>query len=143
MLDEVDAISSVSGGSCTALAYALYGERVFEEYPKRFLYRDVEGCALIVRALLNPVNWVRFSTSDLGRSDVAAAYYDEILFDGATFGDLIGKPTPTGAQTTDISNGARFSFVQSEFDVICSDFSTVKLSHAAAASSAVPLVLLR
>jgi NTE family protein len=141
MLDEVDAISSVSGGSFTALAYALYGERIFAEYPKRFLYRDVEG-ALVVRALLNPVNWVRFSMSDLGRSDVAAAYYDEILFEGATFGDLIGKPTPTViAQTTDISNGARFSFVQSEFDVICSDLSAVKLSHAAAASSAVPLVL--
>jgi NTE family protein len=101
----------------------------------------VEG-ALVVRALLNPVNWVRFSLSDLGRSDVAAAYYDEILFEGATFGDLIGKPTPMViAQTTDISNGARFSFMQSEFDVICSDLSTVKLSHAAAASSAVPLVL--
>ena len=141
MLDEVDAISSVSGGSFTALAYALYGERVFEEYPKRFLYRDVER-ALAVRALLNPVNWVRYATSDFDRSDVAAAYYDEILFEGAIFGDLIGKPTPTViAQTTDISNGARFSFVQSEFDVICSDLSTVRLSRAATASSAVPLVL--
>jgi NTE family protein len=42
---------------------------------------------------------------------------------------------------TDISTGSRFTFVQSEFDIICSDLDAVPLSRAAAASSAVPLVL--
>jgi NTE family protein len=140
MLDEVDAISSVSGGSFTSLAYALYGERVFEEYPKRFLYRNVDK-ALFMRVLLNPVNWIRLWAPYYGRSDLAAAYYDEILFEGATFGDLIEKPTPTViAEATDISTGARVSFLQNAFDVICSDLARVKLSHAVTASSAVPLL---
>src|SRR5215470_13829184 len=52
LLDEVDMIAAVSGGSFTALAYALYGEQLFSEYEPRFLKRDVQG-ALIGRAL-NP-----------------------------------------------------------------------------------------
>lgn len=50
MLDEVDIITSVSGGSFTALAYALYGDRLFAEYESRFLKRNVQG-ALIARVL--------------------------------------------------------------------------------------------
>ena len=42
---------------------------------------------------------------------------------------------------TDISTGSRLGFVQSDFDLICSDVDKVPLSRAAAASSAVPLVL--
>jgi NTE family protein len=45
------------------------------------------------------------------------------------------------ASATDISTGARLVFDQDIFDVMCSDLSAVKLSRAAAASSAVPLVL--
>src|SRR4030095_4658783 len=41
-LDQVDAISSVWGGSFTALAYRLYGERLFEVFEPRFLKRNVQ-----------------------------------------------------------------------------------------------------
>src|SRR5215467_14362103 len=58
MLDEVDVITGVSGGSFTALSYALYGERLFTEYERRFLKRDVDS-ALVERAL-DPLNWGRF-----------------------------------------------------------------------------------
>jgi NTE family protein len=140
LLDEVDIVTGVSGGSFTALAYALYGERLFDEYEKRFLKRDVQG-ALIGR-FLSPQNWPALSSAGWGRSELAAAYYDEILFEGATFGDLIGKPGPIAiASATDISTGSRFSFTQTDFDLICSDLSKVPLSRAAAASSAVPFVL--
>ena len=54
MIDEVDTITGVSGGSFTALAYALYGDRLFAEYEQRFLKRDVEGALL--RRSLNPFN---------------------------------------------------------------------------------------
>ncbi len=43
LLDEVDVITGVSGGSFTALAYALYGEKLFDEYEQRFLKRNVQG----------------------------------------------------------------------------------------------------
>ena len=53
LLDSVDVITGVSGGSFTALAYGLYGDRLFSEYEQRFLKRNVQG-ELIGRAL-NPV----------------------------------------------------------------------------------------
>ena len=57
-----------------------------------------------------------------GRSELAADYYDEILFEGATFSDLIDKPGPVVIATgTDLSTGSRFVFFQNDFDLICSD----------------------
>ena len=44
--------------------------------------------ALSRRFFLNPNNWFRLMSGNFGRSEIAAEYYDEILFDGATFGDL-------------------------------------------------------
>jgi NTE family protein len=139
LLDEVDLISGVSGGSFTALAYALYGERLFGEYETRFLKRDVQA-ALIARTF-NPLNWPKLVGGSYGRSELAADYYDEILFEGATFGSLLDKPTPMAIVTgTDISTGARLVFTQSDFDLLCSDLHRVPLARAAAASSAVPIV---
>ncbi|MEJ8820571.1 patatin-like phospholipase family protein [Variovorax humicola] len=140
LLSEVDLMTGVSGGSFTALAYALYGDRLFSEYESRFLKRDVQG-ALTSRTL-NPANWFKLASADYGRSELAADYYDEILFGGATFDDLLTKPTPVAAVTgTDLSTGARFQFSQDHFDLLCSDLGKVRLARAAATSSAVPVVL--
>ena len=43
LLDEVDIISSVSGGSFTSSYYGLYGDKIFDDYRDRFLYRNVQG----------------------------------------------------------------------------------------------------
>jgi NTE family protein len=140
LIDEVDMITGVSGGSFTALAYALYGDRLFSEYEARFLKRDVQG-ELLARSL-NPFNWWKFVGGTAGRSELAAELYDEILFEGATFGDLLAKPGPVAVATgTDISTGSRLAFFQNDFDLICSDLNKVRLSRAAATSSAVPVVL--
>ena len=140
LIDEVDVITGVSGGSFTALAYGLYGDRLFVEYEKRFLKRNVQG-ELIAR-LLNPTKWGALSSTGWGRSELAAQVYDEILFDGATFADLDrgGGPLIVVA-ATDLSTGSRVVFEQSFFDVLCSDLNTMPLSRAAAASSAVPVIL--
>ena len=42
LLDEVDAISAVSGGSFTAAYYALKGDQIFQDYEKKFLKADIE-----------------------------------------------------------------------------------------------------
>jgi NTE family protein len=140
MIDEVDIVTGVSGGSFTALAFGLYGDKLFDNYEEQFLKRDVQH-ELIAR-VLNPVNWTKLWSKGYGRSELAADYYDEILFHGATFGDLTRIPGPwILATATDISTGSRLGFTQTEFDMICSDISSVKLSRAAAASSAVPVVL--
>ncbi len=140
LLDEVDVITGVSGGSFTALAYGLYGDKLFAEYEQRFLKRNVQG-ELIARTL-SPANWGNLLWTGWGRSELAAQLYDEILFNGATFGDLDrGKGPLILASATDISTGSRFVFNQRTFDIICSDLNAVSLSRAAAASSAVPVVL--
>ena len=140
LLDAVDIITGVSGGSFTALAYGLYGDKLFDDYERRFLKRDVQG--ELLSRFLNPENWSALWSKGWGRSEMAAQMYDEILFKGATFGDLNRGDGPLiMATATDISTGSRFTFVQSEFDLICSDLNAVPLSRAAAASSAVPLVL--
>jgi NTE family protein len=140
VLSEVDVITGTSGGSFTALAYALYGERLFDEYDRKFLKRDVEGDLL--RRLFNPLTWPRVLSQGFGRSDLAAEYYDEILFNGATYADLLAKPTPPAiVGATDVSTGTRLDFSQLEFDVICADLGKLRLSRAAAASSAVPILL--
>jgi NTE family protein len=140
LLDAVDVITGVSGGSFTALAYGLYGEALFADYEQRFLKRDVQG--EIISRVISPANWGTLGGTATGRSEVAAQLYDEILFNGATFADLMrGQGPLIVASATDLSTGARFTFNQRLFDVICSDLGAVRLSRAAAASSAVPVVL--
>jgi NTE family protein len=139
MLDEVDVITGVSGGSFTALAYGLYGEKLFDDYETAFLKRDVQG-ELIAR-LFDPLNWPALSSTGWGRAELAAQLYDEILFHGATFADLYRAGGPMiFVSATDLSTGARIDFVPLNFDVMCADLGPVRLSRAAAASSAVPLV---
>ena len=48
-------ITGVSGGSFTALAYGLYGDKLFDDYETRFLKRNVQG-ELTTRFLM-PANW--------------------------------------------------------------------------------------
>ena len=140
VLGDVGVITGVSGGSFTALAYGLYGDKLFGQYEQRFLKRDVEG--ELFGRILNPVYWGPLSSTGWGRSELAADLYDEILFEGATFADLHRGPGPMIVATaTDLSTGSRFYFTQSMLDILCSDLADVRLSRAAASSSAVPVVL--
>jgi NTE family protein len=127
---------------CRAEAYGpllpLYGED-FQGYASRFLKRNIQG--EILNRVLNPLNWPRLVVGPYGRSELAADYYDEILFGGKTFDDLAGLPGPFVLVTgTDLSTGGRLGFSQTDFDLLCSDVGKVRLSRAAAKSSAVPSV---
>jgi NTE family protein len=140
LLDEVDVITGVSGGSFTALAYGLYGDKLFDQYEASFLKRNVQ--AALTRRMLNPLNWGALSSTGYGRSELAAQLYDEILFNGATFADLYSAGGPAiVVSTTDLATGSRIVFVPQNFDVMCADLHPIRLSRAAAASSAVPVVL--
>ena len=137
LLDEVDAITSVSGGSFTATYYGLHGDRTFKDFRKRFLYRNVQrGLKL---NWLNPFNFLRTLSPYFGRSDMAAEYYDRILFDGKTLGDMRSQSTPyIMIQATDALNGYHFPFTPYMFALICSDYDTFPVSRAVAASAAFP-----
>ena len=138
-LDEVDVITGVSGGSFTALAYGLYGDKLFDDYERRFLKRDVQG-QLIAR-VLNPFNWGALASTGWGRSELAADLYDEVLFNGATYADLKRDGPQIVVSATDLSEGTRIDFNKPTFDILCTDLGGFRLARAAAASSAVPVVL--
>jgi NTE family protein len=141
MLDEVDTISSVSGGSFTAAYYALWGDRIFSDFESQFLKKDVQTDLLL--RVLSPCNQVRLASTKFSRSDLAAKYYDHLLFKGATFADLMKQSNRPflSINATDVSSGARFEFTQDEFDLIGSDLSQFPISRAVAASSAFPICL--
>jgi len=140
LLDQVDAITGVSGGSFTALAYRLYGDKLFDVFEKSFLKRDVQG--ELIGRILSPVNWGALSSTGWGRSELAADLYDEILFNGATFADLARRDGPyTAVTATDLASGSRVVFAPVNFDILCADLGPIRIARAAAASSAVPVVL--
>lgn len=142
MLDRVEIISAVSGGAFPAAYYCLYGDRLFRDFEKDFMKRDVQDA--LWRRCLAPVNGVRLASGYFARSDLAAEYYDELLFHGATFGDLLrtraGRPFLL-INATDMVSGFCFPFTQDAFDLIGSDLASYPLARAVAASSAVPVVL--
>lgn len=140
LLDEVDIISSVSGGSFTSAYYALYGERIFSDFESRFLKRDVQG--ELARKMLAPVNLARASSPKFGRIDLVAEYLDDEIFHHGTYGDLVaqGRRPLVMINASDMSLGTRFEFTQDQFDLLCSDLSSFPLARAVAASSAVPIV---
>jgi NTE family protein len=140
LLQEIDMVSSVSGGSFTAAYFALHGDKIFTDFESRFLRKNVEGA--LFWKLFNPINWARLLSQSYGRSDLAADYYDKILFDEATLSAFHKPSAPlTILNTTDLATGSRFPFMPQVLDIICADYGSYPVSRAVAASSAVPIVL--
>ena len=141
LLDEVDVISAVSGGSFTAAYYALNGDLTFTNYPREFLHQNNQ--THFEWSFLAPRNCCRLVSEEFDRIDLAAEYYDQHLFHHATFGDLTrrGRGPYLMHNATDMSSGARFEFTQNQFDLLCSDIGSFPIARAVAASSAFPVLL--
>jgi hypothetical protein len=138
LLDEVDVISSISGGSFPAAYYALRGKQIFEEFPDKFLYRPVQSD--LIKLAISPSSWPKLAAPAYGRSDLAAQFYHREVFAGATYADIIARKARPFVilNATDMTTGAQFPFIQDQFDLLCSDLAGVPLARAAAASSAFP-----
>src|SRR5215831_10174775 len=140
LIDEVDVISAVSGGTFPATYYGLRGEKTFDEFEAKVLSRNFET-ELALR-IFTPTNWFRMPSGTFGKSDLFAELYDETVFDHATFADLKKAGGPfVIINGTDITSGARFSFTQDQFDAICGDLSRITLARAVATSTALPPIL--
>jgi len=141
LLDSVEIVSSVSGGSFTSAYYALFPERFFDDFPERFLYRNIQA-GLVLR-LFNPYNWYRLAFPNFSRIDMAAEYYGNTVFEGKSFADLLARPRGSAPflvlNATDIGIAHRFEFTQDQFDLLCSDLAGVAVSRAVAASSNFPV----
>jgi len=140
LLDEVDVISAVSGGTLPATFYALRREKAFDEFEAKVLSRNLES--ELAWRIVSPGNWFRLPSGTFGKSDLFAELYDQTVFDGATYGDLERAGGPfVMVQATDVTTGAHFPYTQDQFDLVCADLSKVTLGRAVATSTALPPLL--
>jgi NTE family protein len=139
LLDELDSITAVSGGSFPAMHYGLYRDKSFETFPGDFLKVDIN--AYVYGTYLLPWNWEWLVNPFYGTNDRMAEIYDRLMFHGATYADLLRQGLPVvSVDATDIANGIPFSFIQPTFDLICSDLSSFPVARAVAASNGFPVL---
>ncbi|PIY28578.1 MAG: patatin [Comamonadaceae bacterium CG_4_9_14_3_um_filter_60_33] len=140
LLDEVDVITAVSGGSFTAAYYGLFGERGLADFAQEFLYRDIQG--EMIAEIVSPAQLAKIAAPHFSRTDAVADYLDRTLFKGKTFADLSGdgRAPYIILNAADLNTGTTFSFTQMQFDYLCSDLTPFPVARAVMASAAVPIV---
>ncbi len=139
LLDAVDVISAVSGGSFPAAYYGLYRDRIFTDFDKDFLNRNIDN--YIWGNFLLPWNYRWMFDGGYGTNDRMAEVYDKLMFHGASYADLQKQGRPMiSIDATDVDHGLTFPFIQDQFDLICSDLSSYPLSRAVAASNGFPVL---
>lgn len=134
-------ISTISGGSFTGAYYALFGNRIFNEFEQRFLKQDIEG--ELKGQLWNPLTLIRLASPYFDRIDLASELYDRTIFEGKTYGALMARHRRPFLiiNATNLSLGERFEFIQAQFDLLGSDLSSYPVARSVAASSAFPILL--
>lgn len=144
LLQRVDCISSVSGGSLTAAYYCLSDDKQWN--PQDLQQKLTHPFATdLFWSVLAPWNAVALMVSDYDRSDILAADFQQVLFSrdgrGLTFHDLRVDRPRLLINATDLQSGNPFVFSNRQFDEINSDIDSYPIAYAVAASSAVPAVL--
>jgi NTE family protein len=139
LIDQVDVVSGVSGGSVTAAYFALKGNGVLADFRKRFLAKSVEEN---LRTSVSLASLMKLSSeAALNDSTGLQEWFHENLFDGATYRDVFRRGRPRlYINAADIYNRTTFVYNQETFSALCSDLGKYPLSEAVAASAAVPLV---
>ncbi|CAM5369828.1 Patatin OS=Afipia felis OX=1035 GN=BN961_01153 PE=4 SV=1 [Afipia felis] len=137
MIDRVEFISGVSGGSVTAAYYGLKKKAGLADFREKFLLRNAEED---LQTNLSLATLGRAFAGGINDSTGFPRWLDANLFHGATFGEFraIGKPR-VWINASDIYNRTPFVFGAVTFNAICSDLSQYPLSSAVAASAAVPV----
>lgn len=144
LLEKVDYISSVSGGSLTAAYYCASDSA--EWNPENVQRRLTHGFAsdMIAQALL-PWNWFALAFTPWDRADLLANSLNETLYTRngrkLTFADLRDDRPRMLINATDLQSGQPFIFCNESFDELNSDLAQYPLAYAVAASSAVPVVI--
>jgi NTE family protein len=141
LADEIDILSSVSGGSVTAGYFALYGAAGLPTLEKNFVRQD--GMRAIIAEGLNPVGLALLATPSKERIDLFVDYLDRQLFHDVTFEKLVERKRRPYLilNAADMVEGTPFPFTQYTMDLLCSDLTKMKLSTAVAASAAFPVAL--
>ncbi len=144
VLQRVDYISSVSGGSLTGAYYCLFADDQWNPDTVERKLTHSFASDVIIQALL-PWNWFALAFTDYDRSDMLASSFTQNLFRrngrALTFSDLRPDRPRLLINATDLQSTRPFVFCDESFDELNSDLSRFPISYAVAASAAVPVVL--
>ena len=138
LLDRLDFVSGVSGGSVTAAYYGLRKRAALADFREKFLLRDAEES---LSTSFNPVTISRALAGGVNDSTHLPRWLDANLFHGATLGQFRETRRPRiWINAADIYNRTPFVFGRTAFAATCSDLSSYPIAEAVAASAAVPVV---
>lgn len=140
LLENIDMVYGVSGGSVLAAYFSMHGPETVPAFERRFLKQNFQR--QFTKQLFSLANVPRLTSPEYGRGDLLQEQFENTLFRDATFGDLDRKRKGPFAviSATDMAAGSRLDFTQEYFDMMCLDLSQLRIARAVAASSAVPLV---
>lgn len=138
LLDHIDFVSGVSGGSVLAAYYGLKKREAMVDFKQRFLLQNAQA------GLQTDLNFFNISKGLSGGINDPTAFpkwLDANLYGGATFKSLLFERRPTvWINASDIYNRTPFVFDRTTFGAMCSDLSAYPISQAVAASAAVPII---
>jgi NTE family protein len=138
LLDRLDFLSGVSGGSIPAAYYGLRGRAALGDFKQRFLLVNAEESLTTQLSLGNIARGLQGGVNDTTAFPV---WLDAHLFNHATLKDLLSRTRPrVWINASDIYNRTAFIFAPVTFSALCSDVTNYPLSLAVAASAAVPVV---
>ena len=144
LLQRVDYVSTVSGGSLAGAYYCLSSPADWNPGDVQRKLSQAFASDVVASSLL-PWNFWTLALTDFDRSDLLASSFQKHLFSrdgrGLKFSDLRPERPRLLVNATDLQSGRRFVFCNETFDEINSDLSTFPVAWAAAASSAVPVLL--
>ena len=139
LLDRVDFITGVSGGSVLAAYYGLKKRKALADFKQRFLLRNAEENLQMQLNLLSVAKGLQGGIND---PTAFPKWLDDNLFDHATFKSLLRQRRPyIWINASDIYDRTPFVFGRVMFGALCSDLSNYPISMAVAASAAVPVRL--
>ena len=138
LLDRLDFLSGVSGGSVLAAYYGLRGRDALGDFRQRFLLVNAEEGLQTELSIGNIARGLQGGVNDTTQFPV---WLDAHLFNHATFKDLLSRQRPrVWINASDIYNRTAFIFAPVTFSALCSDLRSYPVSLAVAASAAVPVV---
>jgi len=137
LLEQVDVISGVSGGTLPAVYYGL-GDKAgpfTEPAVREALGYDFQSSW--IRRWFLPQNIFRYWLSNFTRSDIMVQVFNNHLYHDATFADL--QPHPKILLNSTVHNNhTRFTFTDDRFAALHSALAPYHVANAVNASSAFP-----
>jgi NTE family protein len=138
LLDRVNFVTGVSGGSVLAAYYGLKKRNALSDFKQRFLLRNAEEG---LQTKLNLLNIARGLQGGINDPTPFSSWLDDNLFDHATFKTLLMQRRPyIWINASDIYDRTPFIFGRVIFNALCSDLASYPISLAVAASAAVPVI---